>query len=195
MILIDKLKKYNLILGSNSPRRKKILEKMGLKINVVASDIDESYSENIKLHEVPVFLAEKKSKALNYLIKEKDILITADTIVLLKNKILSKPKDQVDAKKILLDLSSQTHDVITGVCISSCKETFSFSCSTSVTFNSIDENDIDYYIKKYKPFDKAGSYGIQEWIGLIGINRISGSYSNVVGLPSSRLYHELKRFI
>ena len=95
---------------------------MGLKINVVVSDIDESYSENIKLNEVPVFLAEKKSKALNYLIKEKDILITADTIVLLKNKILSKPKDQVDAKKILLDLSSKTHDVITGVCISSCKE-------------------------------------------------------------------------
>lgn len=195
MMLIDKLKKYNLILGSNSPRRKEILEEMGLKINVVASDIDESYSEKIKLHKVPVFLAEKKSKALNYLIKEKDILITADTIVLLKNKILSKPKDQFDAKKILLDLSSQTHDVITGVCISSCKKTLSFSCLTSVTFNSMDENDIDYYIKKYKPFDKAGSYGIQEWIGLIGINKISGSYSNVVGLPSSRLYHELKRFI
>ena len=194
-MLIDKLKKYNLILGSNSPRRKEILEEMGLKINIVASDIDEYYNENIKPHEVPVFLAEKKSKALNYLIKEKDILITADTIVLLKNKILSKPKDQVDAKKILLDLSSQTHDVITGVCISSCKKTFSFSCSTSVTFNSIDKNDIDYYIKRYKPFDKAGSYGIQEWIGLIGINKISGSYSNVVGLPSSRLYHELKRFI
>ena len=195
MMLIDKLKKYNLILGSNSPRRKEILEEMGLKINVVASDIDESYSEKIKLHKVPVFLAEKKSKALNYLIKEKDILITADTIVLLKNKILSKPKDQFDAKKILLDLSSQTHDVITGVCISSCKKTLSFSCLTSVTFNSMDENDIDYYIKKYKPFDKAGSYGIQEWIGLIGINKINGSYSNVVGLPSSRLYHELKRFI
>ena len=194
-MLIDKLKKYNLILGSNSPRRKEILEEMGLKINVMSSDIDESYSENIKLHEVPVFLAEKKSKALNYLIKEKDILITADTIVLLKNKILSKPKDQVDAKKILLDLSSKTHDVITGVCIASCKKTLSFSCSTSVTFNSIDENDIDYYIKKHKPFDKAGSYGIQEWIGLIGINKISGSYSNVVGLPASRLYHELKRFI
>ena len=194
-MLIEKLKKYNLILGSNSPRRKEILEEMGLKINVVASDIDECYNENIKLHEVPVFLAEKKSKALNYLIKEKDILITADTIVLLKNKILSKPKDQVDAKKILLDLSSQTHDVITGVCISNYKKTISFSCSTSVTFNSIDENDIDFYIKKYKPFDKAGSYGIQEWIGLIGINKINGSYSNVVGLPSSRLYHELKRFI
>ena len=194
-MLIEKLKKYNLILGSNSPRRKEILEEMGLKINIVASDIDEYYNENIKPHEVPVFLAEKKSKALNYLIKEKDILITADTIVLLKNKILSKPKDQVDAKKILLDLSSQTHDVITGVCIASCKKTLSFSCSTSVTFNSIDENDIDYYIKKYKPFDKAGSYGIQEWIGLIGINKINGSYSNVVGLPSSRLYHELKRFI
>ncbi len=194
-MLIDKLKKYNVILGSNSARRKEILEKMGLQVNVVASDIDESYSENIKPHEVPVFLAEKKSKALNYLIKEKNILITADTIVLLKNKILSKPKDQVDAKKILLDLSSKTHDVITGVCIASTKETLSFSCSTSVTFNLIHENDIDYYIKKYKPFDKAGSYGIQEWIGLIGINKISGSYSNVVGLPSSRLYHELKRFI
>jgi len=194
-MLIEKLKKYNLILGSNSPRRKEILEEMGLKINIVASDIDEYYNENIKPHEVPVFLAEKKSKALNYLIKEKDILITADTIVLLKNKILSKPKDQVDAKKILLDLSSQTHDVITGVCISNYKKTISFSCSTSVTFNSIDENDIDFYIKKYKPFDKAGSYGIQEWIGLIGINKINGSYSNVVGLPSSRLYHELKRFI
>ena len=194
-MLIDKLKKYNLILGSNSPRRKEILEEMGLKVNVMASDIDESYSENIKLHEVPIFLAEKKSKALNYLIKEKDILITADTIVLLKNKILSKPKDQFDAKKILLDLSSQIHNVITGVCIYNYKKTISFSCSTSVTFNSIEEKEIDFYIKKYKPFDKAGSYGIQEWIGLIGINKINGSYSNVVGLPSSRLYHELKRFI
>ena len=194
-MLIEKLKKHNIILGSNSPRRKEILEEMGLKVNVMASDIDESYNENIKLHEVPIFLAEKKSKALNYLIKDKDILITADTIVLLKNKILSKPKDSDDAKQILLDLSSQTHDVITGVCISNYKKTISFSCSTSVTFNSIDENDIDFYIKKYKPFDKAGSYGIQEWIGLIGINKINGSYSNVVGLPSSRLYHELKRFI
>ena len=192
-MLIEKLKNYNIILGSNSPRRKKILEKMGLKVNVITSDIDESYSENIKLDKVPIYLAKKKYKALKHKIKTHDILITADTIVLFNNKILSKPINKEDAKKTLLQLSSNTHQVITGVCITTINKKISFSSTTEVTFNKIDEGEIEFYINNYKPFDKAGSYGIQEWIGLIGIKEIKGSYSNVVGLPSSRLYHELKK--
>ena len=191
--MIDLFKKYNIILGSNSPRRKKILEKMGLKVNVIASDIDESYSENIKLDEVPIYLAEKKSKALKNKIKKNDILITADTVVIYNNKILSKPINKEDAKKTLLQLSSNTHKVITGVCITTINKNISFSSITEVTFNKIEEGEIEFYINNFKPFDKAGSYAIQEWIGLIGIKEIKGSYSNVVGLPSSRLYHELKK--
>ena len=191
-MLIEKLKNYNIILGSNSARRKKILEKMGLKVNVIASDIDESYSENIKLDEVPIYLAKKKSKALKNKIKTHDILITADTIVLFNNKILSKPINKEDAKKTLLQLSTNTHQVITGVCITTFNKNISFSTTSEVTFNKIEEGEIEFYINNYKPFDKAGSYGIQEWIGLIGIKKINGSYTNVVGLPSAKLFKELK---
>ena len=192
-MLIEKLKNYNIILGSNSPRRKKIIEEIGFKVNVIASNIDESYENSLESKLVPIYLAKKKSKALKNKIKTNDILITADTIVICNNKILSKPINKEDAKKTLLKLSSNTHQVITGVCITTIKKNISFSSTTEVTFNKIDEGEIEFYINNYKPFDKAGSYGIQEWIGLIGIKEIKGSYSNVVGLPSSRLYHELKK--
>tara|TARA_B100000965_G_scaffold269141_1_gene227636 strand:- start:335 stop:919 length:585 start_codon:yes stop_codon:yes gene_type:complete len=192
-MLIEKLKNYNIILGSNSPRRKKILEEIGFKVTVLASNIDETYEKNLESKLVPIFLAKKKSKALKNKIKKKDILITADTVVLYNNKILSKPINKEDAKKTLLQLSSNTHEVITGVCITTINKNISFSSTTEVTFNRIEEKEINFYIKNHKPFDKAGSYAIQEWIGLIGIKKINGSYSNVVGLPSSRLYHELKK--
>ena len=191
-MIIEKIKKYNLILGSNSPRRKKIIEEMGFKVNIIPANIDETIKEEISLEKIPVFLANEKSKALKNLIKQNDILITADTIVIFENKILNKPKNKVDAIKTLSNLSSKTHKVITGVCIRTLKSIKSFSSSTNVTFEKITDEEIDYYIQKYEPFDKAGSYGIQEWIGLIGIKKIEGSYSNVVGLPSSRLYQELK---
>ena len=192
-MLIEKLKNYNIILGSNSPRRKKIIEEIGLKVNVLASNIYESYENSLESKLVPIYLAEKKSKALKNKIKTNDILITADTVVLYNNKILLKPINKEDAKKTLLQLSSNTHQVITGVCMTTINKKISFSSTTEVRFNKIDEEEIEFYIDNYKPFDKAGSYGIQEWIGLIGIKEINGSYSNVVGLPSSRLYHELKK--
>ena len=193
--MLENIKKYNIILGSNSPRRKKILEELGLKVKVIASNIDESIIQNKNLEKVPILLAKKKAFALKNKIKSNDLLITADTIVLLKDEILKKPKNEEDAKRILSKISSKTHQVITGVCILINGKEHSFSNTTEVSFDKLDLNEIDFYIKKYKPFDKAGAYGIQEWIGLIGIKKINGSYSNVVGLPASRLYQELKRLI
>lgn len=193
--MLENIKKYNIILGSNSPRRKKILEELGLKVKVIGSNIDESIIQNKNLEKVPVLLAKKKAFALKNKIKSNDLLITADTIVLLKDEILTKPQNEEDAKRILSKISSKTHQVITGVCILINGKEHSFSNTTKVSFDKLDLNEIDFYIKKYKPFDKAGSYGIQEWIGLIGIKKINGSYSNVVGLPASRLYQELKRLI
>ena len=193
--MLENIKKYNIILGSNSPRRKKILEELGLNVKVISSNIDESIIQNKNLEKVPVLLAKKKAFALKNKIKSNDLLITADTIVLLKDEILTKPQNEEDAKRILSKISSKTHQVITGVCILINGKEHSFSNTTEVSFDKLDLNEIDFYIKKYKPFDKAGSYGIQEWIGLIGIKKINGSYSNVVGLPVSRLYQELKRLI
>lgn len=193
--MLNKLDKYTIILGSNSSRRKKILEKMNIKVEVRASNIDESITSDINIIEIPVFLAQKKSNSLSQDLKEKEILITADTVVIYKDKIITKPKNSLDAKKILEKLSNNTHQVITGVCIRSQNKEHTFSNITEVTFNKLNDNDIDYYIKQFNPYDKAGSYGIQEWIGLIGVKKIKGSYTNVVGLPSSQVYQELNKFI
>ena len=194
-MLIEKLKNYNIILGSNSPRRKTMLENMGFKVRVITSNIDESYDKSLELKLVPIFLAEKKSKELKNKIQKNDILITADTVVLYNNTILSKPKNHEDAKKTLMRLSSNNHQVITGVCITTKSKSISFSSITEVTFNKIEEEEIEFYINTFNPHDKAGSYGIQEWIGLIGVKKINGSYSNVVGLPSAKLFKELEKFI
>lgn len=193
--MLNKLDKYTIILGSNSSRRKKILEKMNIKVEVRASNIDESITSDINIIEIPVFLAQKKSNSLSQDLKEKEILITADTVVIYKDKIITKPKNSLDAKKILEKLSNNTHQVITGVCIRSQNKEHTFSNITEVTLNKLNDNDIDYYIKQFNPYDKAGSYGIQEWIGLIGVKKIKGSYTNVVGLPSSQVYQELNKFI
>ena len=193
--MLNKLDKYTIILGSNSSRRKEILERMNIKVEVRASNIDENITSDINIIEIPVVLARKKSKSLSKKLKEKEILITADTVVIYKGKIITKPKDSIDAKKILEKLSNNTHQVITGVCIRNQNKEHTFSNITEVTFNKLNDNDIDYYIKQFKPFDKAGSYGIQEWIGLIGVKTIKGSYTNVVGLPSSQVYQELNKFI
>ena len=193
--MLKKFKNYNFILGSNSPRRKEILKEIGLDFSIHPSNIDENFNKEIDLEDIPVFLAEKKANALKNKLKENDILITADTIVIYKNELLSKPENSCQAKEMLEKLSGKSHKVITGVCLLSKNNKSIFSSKTIVTFNDLDKFEIEFYVNKYKPFDKAGSYGIQEWVGLIGVKKIEGSYTNVVGLPASMVYTELKKFI
>lgn len=193
--MLKQFKNYNFILGSNSPRRKEILKDIGLKFSVFPSNIKENFNKNIKLENIGAFLAEKKANAIKNELKENDILITADTTVIHNNELLSKPENTLQAKEMLNKLSGKSHKVITGVCLTSKNRKYKFSCKTIVTFNDLEKIEIEFYINKFKPFDKAGSYGIQEWIGLIGIKKIEGSYTNVVGLPASMLYTELKKFI
>ena len=193
--MLKKFKNYNFILGSNSPRRKEILKEIGLDFSVCPSNIDENFNKEMKLENIGVFLAEKKANAIKNELKENDILITADTTVIHNNEILSKPEKILQAKEMLNKLSGKSHKVITGVCLLSKNKKSTFSCETIVTFNNLEIKEIEFYINKFKPFDKAGSYGIQEWIGLIGIEKIEGSYTNVVGLPASMLYTKLKKFI
>ncbi|MDG2139464.1 MAG: Maf family nucleotide pyrophosphatase [Flavobacteriales bacterium] len=193
--MLKKIKQYNFILGSESPRRKDILKEMGIDFDIRVSNIDETIPKGIKNHDAPVFLAIKKAHSLKEKLKANEILITADTLVFLKNKLISKPSNHKKAQEILNNLSNKTHKVITGVCICTIKKEKSFSVTTEISFNKLDKKDIAHYVKKFDPSDKAGSYGIQEWIGLIGIEKINGSYTNVVGLPSAKLYQELKKFI
>ena len=193
--MLKKFKNYNFILGSNSPRRKEILKEIGLDFSVYPSNIDENFNKEMKLENIGVFLAEKKANAIKNELKENDILITADTTVIHNKELLSKPENTLEAKEMLNKLSGKSHKVITGVCLLSKNIKCTFSCETIVTFNNLDMTEIEFYINKFKPFDKAGSYGIQEWIGLIGIEKIEGSYTNVVGLPASMLYTKLKKFI
>tara|TARA_B110000263_G_scaffold51560_1_gene43147 strand:+ start:335 stop:916 length:582 start_codon:yes stop_codon:yes gene_type:complete len=193
--MLKNLDKYNIILASNSPRRKEILKDMGIKFEVRASNIDENITSNLAAKDVPIFLAQKKSEVLRNRLKENEILITADTVVLYNNEIITKPTNYKNAREILKKLSNKKHEVITGVCLSNKDKTSLFASKTDVTFNKLSDYEIDLYIKIFKPYDKAGSYGIQEWIGLIGVKKINGSYTNVVGLPSSRLYQELNKFI
>ena len=193
--MLKQFKNYNFILGSNSPRRKKILKDIGLKFSVFPSNIKENFNKNIKLENIGAFLAEKKANAIKNELKENDILITADTTVIHNNELLSKPENTLQAKEMLNKLSGKSHKVITGVCLTSKNRKYKFSCKTIVTFNDLEKIEIEFYINKFKPFDKAGSYGIQEWIGLIGVKKIEGSYTNVVGLPASMVYTELKKFI
>jgi len=193
--MLKQFKNYNFILGSNSPRRKEILKDIGLNFSVFPSNIEENFNKNIKLENIGAFLAEKKANAIKNELKENDLLITADTTVIHNNELLSKPENTLQAKEMLNKLSGKSHKVITGVCLLSKNKKSTFSCETIVTFNDLDKKEIEFYINKFKPFDKAGSYGIQEWIGLIGIKKIEGLYTNVVGLPASMLYTELKKFI
>lgn len=191
-----KFDNYNIILASNSPRRRELLSGLDVDYEVrILDNIDESYPNDIPLEDVAECLAIKKANSYTNGLLDNEILITADTIVLIDNEIYGKPKDKADALRMLNGMSNKTHRVITGVCLVSTQKSVSFSSTTSVTFGSLDEGEINYYIDKYKPYDKAGSYGVQEWIGYVGVKHIEGSYYNVMGLPIFRVYEELKKFV
>ena len=186
---------YNIILASNSPRRKDLLVGLEMKFEVkVLPDIDESFPMQMPKRDVAAYIAIKKGVSHSHLLKENDLLITADTTVLLENEIYGKPVDLDDAKRMLHNLSGKTHEVITGVCLTTQQKQHSFSVSSQVRFASLDESEINHYVEKYRPLDKAGAYGIQEWIGYIAVEHISGSYFNIMGLPVQRLYKELRHF-
>ena len=192
-MVLDNLKKYRIILASNSPRRKELLGGLGIDYEVkVLPGIDESYPDSLKGEEIPVYIASEKAAAYRAVMQENDLIITADTIVYLDGEVLGKPCDAADAARMLRLLSGKTHQVITGVCITTQAFQKSFAAVTEVTFDTLSEEEIDYYVSKYAPMDKAGSYGIQEWIGFIGVTGMKGSYFNVMGLPVQRLYRELK---
>ena len=186
---------YKVILASNSPRRKELLSGLDLKYEVkVLPDVDESFPPDMEKELVAQYISEKKAKAHSMLLADdKTLVITADTIVLLDGNIYGKPKDDSEAKQMLRELSGKTHKVISGVCLMTTKMQKSFSVESEVRFANISEDEIEYYVSKYKPLDKAGSYGIQEWIGYVAVEYISGSYFNIMGLPIQRLYQELKR--
>jgi MAF protein len=194
--MLNNLKKYNIILGSNSPRRRTLLAGLDVSFEVKAMpDIDESYPAEMPPQDVPLYIAENKAAAYDSLLKENDLLITADTVVILSSgEILGKPKDKEDATKMLKQLSGCEHRVITGVCIISKEKSTKFAVTSSVNFAKLTDDEIAYYLEKYSPYDKAGSYGIQEWIGYVGVECINGSFYNVMGLPVQRLYNELKTF-
>ena len=186
---------YNIILGSASPRRKELLTDLGLIFSIQTTNKEETFSRLLKQEEIAEFLAKQKSEFLSEDLQQNDLLITADTIVSFKNELLNKPKNKEEAFRTLNKLSENTHKVITGICLKSKKKEIVFSVTTLVTFKALSENEIHHYINKYNPYDKAGAYGIQDWIGKIGVNNINGSYTNVVGLPISELYQHLKLFI
>ena len=179
-----------IILSSNSPRRKELLAGLDIPFEVkVLSGIDESYPEGLGVEEIPQYIAMEKAAA--YDIAEDEIVITADTVVVLGDAILGKPVDESDAKNMLRALSGNTHRVVTGVCITSADKQRKFSVVSEVTFKVLSETEIDYYVNRYRPFDKAGAYGIQEWVGYVGVTSLKGSYFNVMGLPVQRIYEEL----
>ena len=182
-----------IILASASPRRKELLAGLDIEFEVrLLPGIDESYPANLPTGKIAEYIACEKAAAYNGEIGDDEVLLTADTIVVVDDKVLGKPVDADDARRMLSMISGKTHQVITGVCLSTREKTHSFSVETDVTFKILENDEIDYYIENYKPFDKAGAYGIQEWIGYIGVESINGSYFNVMGLPVQRIYKELK---
>lgn len=182
---------YKIILASGSPRRQQFFKDLDLDFEIRLKEVDEVYPNDLKAAEITNYLAELKAKAFNDEITENEVLITSDTIVWLNGKALGKPKDYDDAFAILKSLSNTTHEVITSVCFKTQSKSDTIHEITKVTFGELTEKAIHHYLDKYKPFDKAGAYGIQEWIGLIGITKIEGSYTNVVGLPTEKVYQYL----
>ena len=183
----------SIILASKSPRRQELLKSLGIKFTTKVFDTDESYDSNLSPKDIAIQIAQKK--ALPYSISDNTIIITADTIVAINGSILGKPKNKIEARQMLQQLSGNSHKVISSVCLKSKNNLVSFAETTQVFFKALTSEEIDYYIEEYKPFDKAGSYGIQEWIGMIGITKIEGSFYNVMGLPTQKLYLKLQKFI
>jgi len=187
--------KYNIILASHSPRRKELLAGLGIPFEVrVIQDIDEHVPANLPASEAALYIAKRKAEAYQGQIADDELIITADTVVIVGDEILGKPADEADALRMLRMLSGRTHQVTTGVCLMTTKMQRSFDVTTDVTFKSLTDEEIMYYVRRYKPFDKAGAYGIQEWIGYIGVTGLHGSYYNVMGLPVQRIYTELQAF-
>lgn len=179
-----------IVLASNSPRRRELLKGLDVEFQVeVIKGIKEGYPQDLPIEQVPQYIAKEKAAAYN--VKPDEVLLTADTIVVLGNEVMGKPKDAADAHRMLRELSGKTHHVITGVCLTTTSKQIAFSETTAVTFRELTDKEIDYYIEHYKPFDKAGAYGIQEWIGYIGVSKIEGSFYNVMGLPVERVYEAL----
>lgn len=188
-------KGYKIILASNSPRRKELLAGLDVDFEVrVIKGIDESYPDSLPTTDIAEYISRKKANAYLHQLAADELLITADTIVVLGSEVMGKPHDEADACRMLRKLSGQTHQVITGVTLATNVRQQSFSVVTDVTFKSFTDEEIDYYVSHYKPFDKAGAYGIQEWLGYIGVTALRGSYFNVMGLPVQRIYEALRQF-
>jgi len=193
--MLENLKKYNIVLASKSPRRQELLKGIGVDFSVLTKDVDENYPSRLPLVDVAPYLSLKKAKAFeNQELPENFMVITADTVVIAENEILGKPKDREDAFRMLKLLSGKTHRVVTGVTVHTIESSKTFSVTSKVMFDELDNQEIEYYVDNYKPYDKAGAYGIQEWIGYIGVSGVEGSYFNVMGLPTHKLYTVLKKF-
>ena len=191
--MLDNLKKYDIVLASNSPRRRELLSGLGVNFRVeTVSGLDESYDPNMPLSQVAAFLSQKKASA--YSLAPNELIITADTIVLASGEVLGKPHDRDDAHRMLRLLAGATHEVITGVTVATSSRSVTFSNVTRVTFDPLTDDEIYHYIDHFAPFDKAGAYGIQEWIGFMGVKAIDGCFYNVMGLPVNHLYTTLKTF-
>lgn len=191
--MLDNLKEYHIILASNSPRRRELLAGLGLDFEVrTLPGIDESYPDSLEGSHIPLYIARMKAEAYRTYLHKDELMITADTIVWLDRRVLGKPRDEAEAVQMLRDMSGRTHEVYTGVCLTTSARQRSFTVGTRVRFAQLSDEEIQYYVSHFHPLDKAGAYGVQEWIGYVGVEYIEGSYYNVMGLPMQRLYQELK---
>ena len=190
--MLDNLEKYKVILASGSPRRRELMAGLDVNYEVrILPDVDESYPDTLQGEEIPLYIAKEKADAYIPMMQPDELIITADTIVWLDGEVLGKPRDREDALQMLRTMSGRTHEVFTGVCITTTDWQRSFTAQTEVRFATLSEDEIIYYVDNFKPMDKAGAYGVQEWIGFIGVENISGSYYNIMGLPVQKLYREL----
>lgn len=193
--MLENLNKYEIVLASNLPIRKELLQRMGVNFKVrTLFGIDESYPDSLRGEDIVCYISRNKAKAYQSSMAPNELLITADTIVYVDGEVMGKPKNAEQAKEMLHKLSGKTHQVITGVTIVTAKRTENFGVTSQVKFTNITDEEINFYVDNYLPFDKAGAYGIQEWIGIVAVEEIKGSYFNVVGLPVQRLYQKLKTF-
>lgn len=193
--MLENLKKYNIVLASKSPRRQELLKGIGIDFSVLTKDVDESYAPNISVYDVAPYLSVKKAKAFNEEeLPDNYMVITADTVVVVNDMILGKPKNTEEAHEMLNLISGKKHSVITGVTIRTSDKVKTFSVVSKVSFEVLEQDEIEYYVNNFKPYDKAGAYGIQEWFGYVGVSHVEGSYFNVMGLPTQKLYNMLKTF-
>ena len=194
--MLNHTEPLHIILGSQSPRRRELMAGLDIPFSCVTIDADESYPAELKGGDIPMYISRAKARAYVSGLQDNDLLITSDTIVWLNGEMLGKPQDEAEAKAMLARLSGQTHEVYTAVCFADKNgELETWVDCTKVTFNTLSEDDIDYYVSKYRPLDKAGAYGVQEWIGYVGVTRMEGSYFNVMGFPICHVYERLKKYL